>query len=292
MRKIYDTFCFFNELDILELRLNILDPYVDYFVLSESSVTHTGIPKPYYYEDNKERFSKFNHKIIHLKIEDTPNDFINLPSIKDITTPDGECISLIHEFIKTQTNRFDRLTQIAYGRDFFQKECVRRGLVNCNDEDIILFSDCDEIPNPEVLLLADDYLKESPIFGFSQTCYYYYLNLVKEHGWIGTKMSKFKDLKSFSFNEFRGQKYPILSNGGVHYSYMGGPEAVKHKLLSFSAQEMVSHYILNSVEKNIENGTDPFFRSKLVKMEIDENYPEPFRTYILKNKEKYKHLIL
>ena len=138
MGKIYDCFCFFNELDLLELRLNILDQYVDFFVLSEASVTHTGVAKPYYYEENKERFSKFANKIIHLKIEDTPNDFIELPTIIEPTSRDGICISQIHEFIKTQTNRFDRQTQVAYGRDFYQKECIRRGLINCNDEDIII----------------------------------------------------------------------------------------------------------------------------------------------------------
>jgi len=81
MRKIYDCFCFFNELDLLELRFNILDPYVDYFVLSEASVTHTGQPKPYYYEENKKRFAKWEHKIIHLKITDTPDNFTDLPVI-------------------------------------------------------------------------------------------------------------------------------------------------------------------------------------------------------------------
>jgi len=75
---IYDCFCFFNELEILELRLNILDSVVDKFVICESTVTHTGQPKKMYFEENKDRFSKFLHKIIHLKISDTPDDFVNL----------------------------------------------------------------------------------------------------------------------------------------------------------------------------------------------------------------------
>ncbi len=287
MRKIYDTFCFFNELDLLEMRLNILDPYVDYFVISEASVTHTGVAKPYYYEENKERFAKFNHKIIHLKIEDTPNDFINLPLIKDIESPDGKCVSLIHKFVETQTNRFDRRTQIAYGRDFFQKECVRRGLINCNDEDIIMFSDCDEIPNPDVLVLANDFLKDSKFFGFSQTGYYYYLNMLKEHGWVGTKIGRYKDLKDYSFNEFRGQPAPTLSNGGWHFSYMGGAEKVKHKIESFSAQEMNNSHVIQSITNNINNGIDPFFRSQLTQVQIDNTYPK----YLLENLEKYAHMI-
>ena len=63
--KVFDVFPFFNELDLLEIRLNILNPYVDYFVLSESTKTFSGLDKPLFYEENKERFAEFNHKIIH-----------------------------------------------------------------------------------------------------------------------------------------------------------------------------------------------------------------------------------
>lgn len=286
MRKIYDCFCFFNELDLLELRLNVLNDHVDYFVISEASVTHTGVPKPYYFEENKERFSKFLHKIIHLKIEDTPNDFINLPLV-DSSTLDGVEVTKIHEFINTQTRRFDRRTQIAYGRDFYQKECVRRGLINCHDEDIILFSDCDEIPNPDKLAVIPTYLSESKFFTFNQTGYYYYLNMLKEHNWKGTKMGLYKDLKDYSYNELRAEDCYPLTNGGWHFSYMGGPEKVKHKIESFSAQEMNNPHVIQSIANNINNGIDPFFRSQLTEVKIDETYPK----YLLENLEKYRHMI-
>ncbi len=287
MKKIYDTFCFFNELDILELRLNILDPYVDYFVISEASVTHTGVAKPYYYEENKERFTKFNHKIIHLKITDTPNDFINLPPIQDTSTPDGKCVSKIHEFVQTQTNRFDRRTQVAYGRDFFQKECIRRGLINCNDDDIILFSDCDEIPNPELLKTIDTIFDKTNFYSFSQDMYYYYFNVLKEHDWKGTRIGRYKDLKDYSYNELRAQKLPTLSNGGWHFSYMGGVEKIKTKIESFSAQELNNSYVISSISDNMNKGIDPFFRSQLTKVEIDNTYPK----YLLDNLDKYKEMI-
>lgn len=285
--KIYDTFCFFNELDILELRLNILDPVVDYFVICESSVTHTGQPKPYYFEENKERYSKFLHKIIHLKIEDTPNDFINLPEIKDPTTFDGHCVSQIHEFIKTQTNRFNRRTEIHYGRDFYQKDSVRRGLYNCQDEDIIMFSDCDEIPNPDLIPLCKEFLEDNKFFSFSQIGYYYYLNMLKEHNWKGTRIGKYKDLKNYSYNELRGNNWPTLTEGGWHFSYMGGPEKVRTKIMSFSAQEMNNPRVIQSIETNIENGIDPFFRGNLTKVDLDESYPK----FLLENIEKYKHML-
>ena len=62
---IFDTFTFYNELDLLELRLNILGDVVDYFVINEANITFTGKPKPLYYQENKERFKKWEDKIIH-----------------------------------------------------------------------------------------------------------------------------------------------------------------------------------------------------------------------------------
>jgi beta-1,4-mannosyl-glycoprotein beta-1,4-N-acetylglucosaminyltransferase len=283
--KIYDCFCFFNELDILEIRLNILEPYVDFFVICESSVTHSGEPKPFFFEDNKERFSKFLHKIIHLKIEDTPNDFINLIE-PDSSTEDGKCVSQINEFIKTQTNRFNRASQPDYGRDFYQKECIRRGLINCNDEDIIMSSDCDEIPNPEIV-------KDLKYFDFgnnymlNQMTYYYYLNLLKETQWKGTRIGSFKNLKDYSYNELRASQLINIPNGGWHFSFMGGAEKVRLKIQSYSARDMATENVIKSISKNIENNIDPFFRSQLTEVQIDETYPN----YLLENLEKYQHMI-
>jgi|TARA_R110002110_G_scaffold298424_1_gene512808 beta-1,4-mannosyl-glycoprotein beta-1,4-N-acetylglucosaminyltransferase len=287
MRKIYDCFCFFNELDLLELRLNILDDYVDYFVISEASVTHTGQPKPYYYEENKERFKKWEHKIIHLKIEDTPNDFLNLPLIPSDDSFDAQCVADIHNFAITQTNRFNRTTEIHYGRDFYQKECIRRGLENCNDEDIIISSDCDEIPNPEVLKRIDSILDTGTFFSFSQDTYYYYMNLLKEREWKGSRIGRYKDLKDYSYNELRANSNTVIPNGGWHFSFMGGAEKVKTKITSYSAQEMNNPNVINSIESNIEKGIDPFFRGNLTKVEIDDSYPE----YLLKNIDLYKNMI-
>lgn len=290
MRKIYDTFCFFNEFDLLELRLNILDPYVDYFVLSEASVTHTGQPKPFYFEENKERYAKFLDKIIHVKVTDTPNDFINLPVIDSPTTFDEQCLKDIYTFIQTQTNRFNRNTEHHYGRDFFQKECVRRGLETATDKDIIMFSDCDEIPNPEIVKnVHSDFMWEytDALYTFRQTAYYYYLNLLKENDWKGTRIGTYGHLKHYSYNELRGNDHMIIPNGGWHFSYMGGPEKVRTKIESFSAQEMNNPHVLNSINDNITKGIDPFFRSMLTQVPIDESYPK----YLLENLDKYKHMI-
>ena len=108
----YDTFTFFNELDLLEIRLNILDKYVDYFVLCESTQTFSGLEKPLYYKENIKRFEKWNHKIIHHIVE-----------------------------------KFD--TQNAFKRAAYQKDSIRNALKECMPEDIIYYGDLDEIWIPQ-----------------------------------------------------------------------------------------------------------------------------------------------
>jgi len=278
---IYDCFCFFNELEILELRLNILNDVVDKFVICESTVTHTGQKKEMFFENNKDRFSKFLDKIIHLKIDDTPNDFINLPPSND------QFVNDIYGFIGT-TKCFDRATQHHYGRDFFQKECIRRGLGNCLDDDIIISSDCDEIPNPKILAGIRRIFNPNLFYTFNQTTYYYYINMLKEINWKGSRMGSYGKLKKYSYNELRSSQTNVdIQNGGWHFSFMGGPDRVKTKIESYSAQEMNNSQVITNIENNITNDIDPFFRSRLQKVNIDNSYPD----YILNNLDKYKDMI-
>jgi hypothetical protein len=111
---IYDTFCFYNELDLLEIRLNILDPHVDYFVLAECEETFSGKPKPLYYNENKERFIKWQHKIIHVLNN------------------------------KIETND-------SFERAGYQKDSIRKFLehLDLKDDDIVYFGDLDEIWKPQ-----------------------------------------------------------------------------------------------------------------------------------------------
>jgi beta-1,4-mannosyl-glycoprotein beta-1,4-N-acetylglucosaminyltransferase len=287
MRKIYDCFLFFNELDLLEMRLNIMDPYVDYFVITEASVTHSGIPKPYNFEANKEMFSKFLHKIIYIKNDDIPNDFVNLPQIENPDSYEGQCVKKIHELIESQNGLFNRQTEPYFGRDFFQKESIRKGLENCQDNDIIISSDLDEIPNPEILKNIDEYLDKAKFFTFVQKTYYYYLNFLKESNWKGSRLALYKDVKDYSYNKLRAQQNYDLENGGWHFSFMGGPERVRTKIASYSHQDLNNQYVMASVESNIEKGMDPFFRGGLAKVEIDNTYPE----YLLNNLDRYSHMI-
>ena len=99
--KIYDAFLFFNELDLLEIRLNLLNDYVDYFVISESDLTFSGKPKPLYYLENKDRFKQFEKKIIHQVLTDNPTDFTSLNKFRNPKTKDEVCLNMIFSFIET-----------------------------------------------------------------------------------------------------------------------------------------------------------------------------------------------
>jgi beta-1,4-mannosyl-glycoprotein beta-1,4-N-acetylglucosaminyltransferase len=282
MSKIYDCFNFFNELDILEIRLNTLYDHVDYFVIVESNVKHNGEYKNFFLEENRERFEKFYDKIISYKIFDTPHDFINIDKTDDVE------LNKVYDYIKIQTNRFNRWTQPDYGRDFFQKESVRRPLINCEDDDIIIFSDADEIPNPVIIKnLREKSINK--IIGLKQNMYYYYLNILKEKDWIGSKILPYKILKNISLNEVRGDNSlcELIEDGGWHFSFMGGIDMVKNKILSYSARDMVNERVLNNIENNMINNIDPFFRHNLIEVEIDSTYPE----YLLNNLDKYSHMI-
>ena len=132
--KIVDVFPFFNELDLLEIRLNVLDPYVDLFIISEATKTFSGLDKPLYYENNKKLFKKFHKKIIHNIVEDT-------------TPPE------LHPF----------------DRDIFQKDNIKKVILeNISDGDAIIWSDIDEVPNPEAIEELDSYFKDNTIFHFAQ----------------------------------------------------------------------------------------------------------------------------
>ena len=143
---VYDCIPFFNELDILNLRLHILDPYVDKFIIEEATVTFSGEPKELCFEKNKELFAPFLSKIEYIVVDNSP---------VDVTT---------HE------------------RDKFQKNALERGLSDASPEDVILLSDVDEIPNPEVLKEIIHHFDKDKIYHLAQRMFYCYLNMEEVSG--------------------------------------------------------------------------------------------------------------
>lgn len=282
--KTYDCFLFLNEIEILLLRMNILKDVVDYFVIVESTTTFSSKDKKLTYADNKELFKDFHDKIIHVVIDDTPTSFLTIDYIDNPTTDEEILKNKILKHVDESPNWPRHQTQ--WGVETFQRESIVRGLVDCNDDDIIIISDVDEIPNPvEVAKLkgSDD------VVNFKQDMYFYYLNMLKERGWSGPNACTWGKLKSISLNALRQNKHTTkdIPNGGWHFSFMGGEEMIIEKIESYAHQEYNNPRYKDSVKDNMSNNNDPFFRGHLTPVEIDESYPK----YLLDNIDAYKHMI-
>ena len=150
--KIFDCFMYFNEDVVLDIRLNTLDKHVDYFVIVESSFTHKGDKRELQFDNKK--FEKFKNKIIYLVYEKKPNN------IKEILNDD-------HEDDKSRKYIFNSIL-----RENGQRNFILNGLEDANEEDLILISDVDEIPNLEKLEIGKINQK---IIMFKQEMFYYCL---------------------------------------------------------------------------------------------------------------------
>ena len=250
--KIFDCFLFFNELDMLELRMEILNDYVDYFVVTESSVTFSGKKKELILEKNFSRFDKFKHKMIYNVVENTPMD------------------------------------TDAWGREIFQRNAMVRQLGGCDDFDIVITGDLDEAPNLEKM---QEWYRSYELFHMNQKFYYYWLNGFKRNNWYGTKVCNYGMLKKYTPDELRNVKhfgYEVL-NGGWHWSYLGSPDQIKEKLGAFSHTEFDNDYYKNSIEDNMKKNKDLFFRNNesIQIVPIDDSYPP----YIKNNQNKLSKYI-
>lgn len=279
--KIYDIFNFFNELELLDIRLHILDPYVDYFVIVESTLTHSGKPKELFYENNKERFKQFEHKIIHYVIEDPLQNFTDA---EQRLTKNN--LSPLEKDILIQTLTSDNIPKGMghFLRDFYEKESVKQALTNLSDDDFCFISDLDEIWNPEILI---DYRKDD-IYRFKQTVYCYYLNNKSNEAWTGTIATKYKNIKNNCLNHLRTKRktpYTFVSNGGWHFTYQGGENRVKEKIESFSHQEINNTETKNKITERLQNNQDINGRDFVFL--VDEN---GLPRYIKENKTNYKEL--
>lgn len=272
---IYDCFTFFNELDLLEIRLNVLNDVVDKFVLVEATKAHSGKDKPLYFNENKARYKAFEHKIIHIIVDDYP----------EATSP--------------------------WAYENHQRNAILRGLAQAQPDDAILISDMDEIPEPS---LVRAHARTKEIVLFIQKLFYYYLNYlnVSSPDWpLGTKLFPYAyflgdDSKlSFSYTEFllpeinKGvtptkmrfvENVTVVRGAGWHFSYLGGTEAIIKKIQSTAHQEFNKEKNRDPKEilEQIRSGKDIFGRGdRFFGIPIDEQYPP----YIRDHQAQYQHLI-
>ena len=227
--KIFDCFMYFDEEVILDLRLNILNQYVDYFVIVESTYNHKGEKRNLKFDIKK--FSNFKKKIIYKVYNEQPAKILSI----DKNDSEGE--------------KSRKYIVNAYYRENNQRNFISKGLINANDDDLILISDVDEIPNLKDLNLKK--IKEKFIF-FQQDMFYYKFNLkLPNLIWTGTKGCKKKILKSpqwlrnikdkkYSFYRldtfFSDKKFidlKLIKNGGWHFTNIKSAKDIKLKLESY-----------------------------------------------------------
>ncbi|WP_152286606.1 glycosyltransferase family 17 protein [Flavicella marina] len=285
-QKLIDCFTFFNELDLLEIRLKYLNQHVDYFVIIEADTGFNGVKKDFILQKELNRFKDFKDKIIYVPL---------------------------------QMPMFSKSKKEALKREKFQRNAISLGLdkIALDPKDIVMISDIDEIPNnlytEEIKINAEHpcyklpFLKKTKAifdvlfknnwnkFKLLQYCclgnykmplnltmdnLLYYLNYKEINGkWNGTMVLEYRLLKKFTPNKVRGFKnfVPYMADAGWHFSYLGGIKNAKIKLKNYSNQK---HHKPEKVNDVISGDTD----SKYAKININ-CFPIDLKNYIFNYKE-------
>ena len=291
--NIYDCFMYFDEDLLLDIRLNYLNKFVKKFVITEANYTHNGNQKKLNFDVNK--FGKFKDKIIYIVVDKEPKNIIKLSR--------GE----------NEEKRGEKLILNGMARDYYQRECIQKGLNQALEDDVILISDLDEIPNLQNFDLKK--LNNNILF-FEQKIFYYKLNLHYENfSWYGTRAVKKKNLLSPQWlRNIKGKKYSkwrldiyfskkkysnliFVKNGGWHFTCLRKPQDLEKKLLNFAHHYEFeeSGLKLNDIKKFINEKRVIYdykvdqkefkWSGKSTLKKIDLNL---LPDYISKNNEKFK----
>lgn len=281
MARIFDIFPFFNELDLLEIRLNELAGVVDRFVIAEARQTYAGSPKPLYFADNRARFSAFSDRITHVVVDDPPADARQGWKFQD-----------------------------------HQRDALLRGLQDAAPGDLVLLSDVDEIVSAEKLRIVaarDPHAAEISCFELRH--FNFYLNWETPERWLrsgpravrrrfldfphqlravrGPKDGFADAIRAIRTARLMGRpmRRHLVHDAGWHFTYLGGPGAVEDKLKSFVGSEkpMMSDPSAESIAARIARGipVNPRARYDLALREIDETFPR----HVREHRERYAALI-
>ena len=284
---------YFDEEVVLDLRLNTLNEFVDYFVIVESKFTHKGDKRELKFDHIK--FKKFKDKIIYLVFDKEPENLLNIQDPK---------------------NDHGGYIMNALLRENGQRDFISEGLKSANEEDLILISDVDEIPNLENIDLSN--FKEK-IIQFRQEMFYYKFNLkLPNLIWTGTKGCKKKNLISPQWlRNIKDKKYPFfridtifskikyisvkfVDNGGWHFSNIKSAKEIEHKLKSYLHHREFDINPLKTEEiENIIKKKQAIYDLKVDKRVNKigngsklENYPtDKLPLYLQNNKQKYEQWI-
>ena len=257
---IIDSFLFFQELDLLEIRLEYLYPLVDQFLIIEAKQSFKGTSKQFIFEQNLKRYNKYLDKIIYHKIQDDHFSYKGL--IEFLEKSNSKANQTICKFIQGH-NYYDK-DNLAWVLECYQRECIHTVLKKkCKDQDIILLSDLDEIPSFQTIKKLKKVMPNYPTV-FVQHEFQYFLNNYSKSKWYGTIASPYKLIKNISLNELRRDSFKLAANynSGYHFTSIGDKKSIINKIESWSHQEFNNDIIKNNLEENIKNGKDIFYRLK------------------------------
>lgn len=280
----YDCFTFFNELDLLEIRLNTLSGVVDYFVIAEATRTYTGKPKELLFDRNRERYANFLDRIRYVVVDNLLSE---------------------NEVAKDSYN----LTWVNENR---QRNALIKGLEDAHNDDIVLLSDMDEIPRPLSILKAKEELqKNRSSVRLEMRSYNFYINfenytcsswllgtiVVKYGDFIGADLTRRVECDRYTqksensgstLQKLRFLKSElIIDDAGWHFSFLGGIDAIQRKLEAFSHSEFGS-VPREMLEMRLRSGNDLFGRNgRFFGVPIDSSFPE----FIVENQLRFSGLL-
>ena len=289
--KVFDCTAYFDEELMMDIRFNILNNHVSKFIVVESRYSHSGKKKKLNF--NLKRFSEFRHKILYLVIEDEPK---NLLEIKNNDTDSA-------------IKRLNSIKRLEQARNYMME-----GLKDASEDDVVLLSDSDEIPNLDVCDIKnidkDIYIFEQKMFNYKFNLYY---DLIP---WFGTRACKIKNLKSFAwlkdlkikkyplwridvlFSDLKSNKVKIINNAGWHFNNLLTAEKLYNKLINQGHHNEFddSGITLENLKAKIENRL-AFYNHKADKKDNDKyNFEYKLKKisddqlpkYLVENKEKYQ----
>ena len=203
---IWDCFTFYNELDLLELRLSLTEEYVDRWVIVEADKTFSGKPREFCFSEHAHRFARWQDRIIYVQVRDMP---------------DGDD---------------------AWARERHQRDCILRGLKEAKPDDLVLISDVDELPDMPAILLG---CKADTPYVLEQKVYYFFLNC-RQGNWKKALICKMADLTHSPDEMRLSKGWPKIKNAGWHVSYLMDVAKIQEKIGAFSHQEYNRADILDS----------------------------------------------
>jgi len=276
--KVYDMFSFYNEFEILEIRLKELWNTVDYFVLVESNTTFTGLPKEYFFENNKERFAPYLEKIRHIKLDDS---------------------------IEEQRRALPGQIDDTWVREKYQRYIAYKELTDISPEDLLIISDCDEIPRADMIEMIRDDENDYDRYIVYVAQFNYKINYMKiqhpsSHPSIivtrGRVFTNPQQEREFSFYwNAKPANTVSVHHGGWHFTYFGNEDHCLNKIKSFAHTEQNIGKIVN--EYNIawmirnkygHEGIDSKHNERFEYVVVNDYFPK----CITENLEQWSHMII